>query len=85
MIDFLKWLITSSADPKRISLAVRGFLMGLVPVLMMLSGVTETDASTMVELIENLVFYGFSIVAVVQAGYGLIRKVWRGRWSHPEY
>ncbi len=79
-MDFRK-LFTSSADPNRTSLAVKGFLVSLAPLAMLVFGFTEAEFGTLVESIVNIVFWGLSIVSAVQVILGLRRKVRLGRWS----
>ena len=76
-----KSLITSSADPTKISLAVKGFLLALAPVAMLLLGFTDGEFGQLVESISNIVFWILSVVASLQVVYGLFRKVKFGRWS----
>lgn len=81
MKNIIAWLITSSADPHKISLAVKGILVGLAPVAMLLLGWTDGDITALTESIGNIVFWTLSIVSGIQVVLGLIRKVNLGRWS----
>lgn len=79
---FLRWLILSSADPAKLSLAVRGFLIGIIPTIIMISGVLNIpvpDGDTMTaiaDMLATLITVVLGIVASVKLGYGLIRKIW---------
>jgi hypothetical protein len=84
MANFLNWLITSSADPNKLSLAVKGFLLGIAPIAMLLFGLTQTDFGTLVDTVVNLVFWITSGIAAIQVLFGILRKVKLGRWSASE-
>lgn len=79
-----KKLITSSSDPKKLSLSVKGFLMALVPIIMFATGLSEMDVNAMIDVVTRIVFLGSSLVASVQILYGMLRKVKLGRWSAAE-
>ena len=74
-------LITSSADPKKISLTVRGFLIAVAPIAMLLLGVNDIQFNEAVDAVVNVVFLGTSLWSAVWVLYGTIRKVKLGRWS----
>ena len=77
-------LLTSSADPTKVSLAVKGFLITMAPIVMVVLGITDADYSGVVEAVEKVVFYSTSLIGPLTALYGLVRKVQLGRWSHPD-
>lgn len=81
MKDFIAWLVTSSADPRKVSLTVKGFLLGLAPLAMFLLGFTEAEAQSAADAIANLVLLALSIVSTIQIVWGLMRKATAGRWS----
>ena len=74
-------IFKSSVDPQKVSLAVKGFLAMLVPVVMVVTGIPEAELTGITELISQAVFYGVGFVGAVQLLYGLGRKVYMGRWS----
>ncbi len=82
MSSFYKWLVTSSANPRNTSLAVKGFLVSLAPFAMMMFGVTDVDVNAFVNAIVDLIFYVLSAIATVQMLFGFIRKISLGRWSY---
>ena len=79
---FLRWLILSSADPAKLSLAVRGFLIGIIPTVIVISGILNLpvpDGDTLTKIADmfaTLVTVVLGGVAAVKLGYGLIRKIW---------
>lgn len=80
-MNIIKWLITSSADPHKISLTVKGILVALAPAAMLFLGWTDADITTLTESVGNIAFWGLSIVSGIQVVWGLIRKIDLGRWS----
>jgi hypothetical protein len=73
--------ITSSANPERLSTTIKGLLMALVPIIMMSTGLSESEITPIIDGIVAVVFALTSLVAAVQVVYGLVRKVYLGRWS----
>lgn len=84
MHTFLAKLFTSSQDPTKISLMVKGLLMAMAPILMVVFGLTEADFNGIVDALVKLVFVATSLVAAIQVAYGAIRKVRLGRWTHTD-
>jgi hypothetical protein len=74
-------LITSSADPRALSLTVKGILVAVLPFLLMVTGLPEADANAIIEVVVDVVFYGSTLLSLIMTGYGLIRKALNGRWS----
>ena len=78
----LTWLVTSSKDPKQLSLTVKGALIAAAPLLMYVLGLTEADFNqVVVEAIVAFVFAATTAISALQIAYGLLRKVNFGRWS----
>lgn len=77
-------LIASSADPKQLSLTVRGILTSILPFFIMFSGADEATANGILNTIVDVVFYGSALFSTVVTGYGLLRKIKLGRWSASE-
>jgi uncharacterized membrane protein len=77
----LEKLIQSSQDPTKVSLTVRGALLGLVPMFLFVSqhfgfqGVDETLLVEVIELITNIVSAALAIISTVVMLWGLVRKV----------
>ena len=74
-------LTTSSSDPTKLSTTVKGFLLMLLPVVMMFTGLTEAELGPIVDAVATVVFAGASLVSGLQILYGLGRKVYLGRWT----
>lgn len=77
----INWLITSSKDPKALSLTVKGALLAIAPLAMYAFGVTEADFNDIVGGIVNLVFALATAFSAFMTLWGLLRKVRLGRWS----
>lgn len=80
----LKKFTTSSVDPTKLSMTVRGILVGLVPLAIALTGLNADTIDTITDMIVEMVFLGASLYSVALVLYGLIRKAIAGRWSHPD-
>lgn len=89
------WLVKSSADPRKVSLAVRGtfLLFGsqLVRVFdticsfgLKCVGVDSTLINTLADGVEGVVYAFLLLWGAVWFLYGLGRKLYLGRWSHPD-
>lgn len=85
MNDFIKWLTTSSQDPTKTSLFIKGALTAAAPVAMFAFGFTEADYAPLVEAVEKAVFYGLSLLSMLMVLWGMGRKIASGRWAHPNY
>lgn len=84
--DLITWLVTSSKDPKQASLTIRMGLLAVVAWIVKSAafacgfGLTCLDVDVVllnqiVGWIELIVFYGFTIVGLVGAIYGAVRKI----------
>jgi hypothetical protein len=91
-MNFIKWLVTSSSDPQKVSLTVKGalafcgaYLLQLSPVLcgfhiicISIDGDVLTSA---INTTANIVYLSLSLVGSIAFLVGLGRKIWMGRWS----
>lgn len=86
-IKLFQWLLLSSANPSKFSLSVRMALLGVVPYILSIVtaacgfglvclGVEAEGLNQVVGVIENLVFWGLSIIAGVGFLIGFVRKLW---------
>lgn len=80
----LSWLVRSSADPRNTSLAVKGALLGIMPVALYLTGIAEADFNVIVDAAVTVVFAITTAISAIQIIWGVVRKVQFGRWSAPE-
>lgn len=80
----MKKFITSSADPKQLSLTVKGLLVSIVPLVMLFTGMTQAEINPIIDSIEQVVFFGASLLSAGQVLYGLVRKIKLGKWSADE-
>jgi hypothetical protein len=77
----ISWLITSSQDPSKISLFIKGLLLSVAPLAMLFLGGTITQFA---DSLSNIAFWCLSIVAAGQVLWGLLRKGLVGRWAAVE-
>lgn len=76
----LPTLLRSSYDPNKLGLTVRGFLVGLVPLVLVLSGATGAgvDASALTQAIDAVVSALVAIataISSIMVALGLLRKL----------
>jgi len=87
-----QWLVRSSADPARLSLTIKGILVGVVPVIMAVAGLANIDigsdkVSAIIDGIASLVQVVLALVAMVMTAYGIVRKLYNtitGRIDVPQ-
>lgn len=77
----MKKLITSSSNPNQIALTVYGILIGLVPLLAHLTGLTGQEITTIIDLLVELVSVSMTVLSVAVTLVGILRKVYYRRWS----
>lgn len=92
-MKFLTWLTRSSADPKKTSLAVYGaltlatsYIVSIAPLACKLVDIC-IDPSVfppIVDLIEKIVYGAMIVVGSALTLFGMIRKIYLGRWTHPD-
>ena len=88
----LKWLVTSSQDPARWSLTIKGILVGFVPVIITLAGLANIDIgsdklSAIIDGVASLVQVLLALVATGMTAYGIARKLYNtvtGRTDVPQ-
>ncbi|MEP2987290.1 MAG: hypothetical protein ABJP08_28970 [Roseibium sp.] len=76
-----KRLLYSSADPSRIGASVKSFLVGFIPVIVLLTGWDIEGASAVINAIVDIVALTLSIVSSATFLLGMLRKVQLGRWT----
>jgi hypothetical protein len=92
MKDIFNWFITSSADPKKTSLFVKGaivsagaFVVQAVSVACGLGlyciGITSETVNEFAGIMEALTFALMIIIGSIWTLWGLLRKIKVGRWS----
>lgn len=86
----MNWLITSSANPENISLAVKGVAIYILPVFIALApsiGLTGLDmdsGNAIIDAIVKFIDISGTLIATGLTFVGLMRKIRLGRWAHPE-
>lgn len=87
-MKIINFLLKSSADPRAVSLTVKGILLSLIPYalhsleLVCAFGAQcySLDANVLevaIEAIADGVFYGLMFLSVGMTFWGALRKVWR--------
>ena len=89
-MEFIKWLVTSSANPEKYSSLVKGALGLAAAWLLQLSPlvcgahiicVDPQLIDSIVQTIGSIVYLGLSLVSAVAFLFGVLRKLWLNRWS----
>lgn len=91
-MDFINWLITSSADPKKTSLMVKGIVMTAGAFIVQAVstactfgvaclGIDADWINQLAQITETLVFAIMLLIGSVAAIAGLLRKIKLGRFS----
>lgn len=80
MFKFWNWLVRSSADPNKLSTTVKGFLLGVLPLLVLAFGMAHVnlDSERLTVIINDLALviqYALGTVSAAVSVYGLIRKL----------
>lgn len=83
-MSLISWLITSSSNPAAIGMTVRGVLVVIVPLIASLFGLTDDTSNALVDAIVQLVVAAMTLVGVAMTVFGLLRKLYLQRWSHPD-
>jgi hypothetical protein len=76
----LEWIIASSADANKLSLMIKGVLLGVLPVAVAFAGLVnvQLDSATLekvVETISQIVLYGGGAISALVTAWGLVRKI----------
>jgi hypothetical protein len=91
-MEFIKWLVTSSADPTKYSATIKGAgymavsyiisLLGLTCAYHLLCVSADGDSlKTVVDTVANIVQWLLLIVGGINFIAGFIRKLYNDRWS----
>jgi hypothetical protein len=78
------WIITSSTDPTKVSLFIKGILVGLAPLLMIAFGITEEQWTPIVDQAVQLAYFVSAAISAGMMLWGMGRKLYEGHWSHPD-
>lgn len=91
---FFSWLITSSADPEAVSLAVKGALVGVVAIIVQWAPVAcgliaalcidTSQLSPIVDAIATIIKATLEIVSAIMLIVGVLRKIYLARWAAPK-
>lgn len=80
----LKKITTSSVDPTALSMTFRGLLISIIPLFIAITGLDPEQVHTISDMLVEIVFQGASFYSAALIVIGLIRKLYIGRWSHPD-
>lgn len=84
MPNFIYRITRSSVDPTTLSLTVKGLLASIIPIVAILLNINVTQVQGVGDAIVQLVFDAATLYATVATFLGLIRKLYIGRWNHPD-
>lgn len=82
MNKYIDWLTISSKNPDKIALTIKGLLIGVLPVLLILTKmlglqIGEDATREVIDGIGLIITYGFGIISGMMTIYGLVRKIYR--------
>lgn len=77
-------IVTSSADPKRTSLAIKGALVMVAPAAMFFLGIDQATADSAIGGIITIVENILVIISIVMMLWGVGRKAKLKRWHAEE-
>jgi len=91
-MNIINWVLTSSSDPNKYSLTIKGalsmgaaYVLQLLPVLcgfhVLCWSVDGSVLSSAIDTVTNIVYLALSLVGSVAFLWGLGRKIWLNRWS----
>lgn len=80
----LKKLLASSADPKKISLTLKGILLAAAPIIIATTNLNADQYTVIVNGLVDITFYGTALASAFSMVFGLVRKIQLGKWSATE-
>lgn len=80
MKKIIDWVLLSSADPRQMSLTIKGILVSLVPVIIAVLNLTGVEMSSeglesVINTITAIVFLLGTVVSALMTIAGLMRKI----------
>lgn len=87
---FWNWLTTSSADPEKTALTVKGILVGIIPVAISLAPTLcglhlvclgSDEVSNIINMLAQIALALGAAASSIMIVVGLIRKAIKGQWS----
>jgi hypothetical protein len=82
-MKLLNWFLASSADPEAMGLTIKGILVLLTPLIATHFGLDADTSNQLADTLAKLLVDGLALVGTAMTAFGLIRKMWLGRWAHP--
>lgn len=79
--NIFNWIYTSSADPSKVSLTVKSVLLGIVPIIISVAGLTHLNIdsgtlTSMFDAVATLVQDVLTVVSTIGVVYGGVRKIY---------
>ena len=87
------WLIASSNDPTKAGIAAKGVAVFGVSLVIQVAPfacqfihfcIDTSMLQPIPEIVANIITLVLQLVAVILVAFGLLRKIWLGRWAHPD-
>jgi hypothetical protein len=75
MKELWKWFVTSSADPQKTALTIKGFL-SMVAGFAVLVGIEKSSLDPAIEAIGEIILAIYTAVSAIITVVGLLRKFW---------
>lgn len=91
--QFWAWLIASSNDPTKAGIAAKGAAVFAVSLVIQIAPfacqfihfcIDTSLLNPIPEIVANFITLVLQLVAVALVAFGLLRKIWLGRWAHPD-
>lgn len=79
MKTFWSWLVTSSADPAKWSLTIKGFAGTAITIITMVAGLANIQVGDLTPVVDAVVSFVQAILLAVSSVafiIGFVRKVW---------
>lgn len=81
MKNIFDWILKSSVDPSKLALTVKGLLVGAIPTIIFLSGVSNIQLSSeeltiAFDAVAQLIQASLTAISAVMIVWGFVRKLW---------
>lgn len=85
-MKFIQWLVTSSADPSKLALTVKGFLGTLASILLLISPImhlhiSNDQVTAAIDLTMQMLVVFAGVVSGLATLFGFARKVYFTFWK----
>lgn len=81
-MKIFQWIMVSSKDPNKVSLTIRGILVGAITYIVFFAGVfhfnvDQGDLNSLAVQLSDIVQMTLTLVSAVATTVGLVRKIYR--------